>query len=105
MLDDASFEDMGYRCLEKNLGRVFFMTYGKQPVSAAFISIYRGQAIYVYGGSSDEGFEMDAPALLFWEIFARCREYGCTEFSMGGVPASATNLDSQSCGLYRFKKR
>lgn len=103
MLEDAYFEELGGRYLEKNLGHIFFLTHHQKPVSGAFVSIYGDQAIYVYGGSSDDGFRMDAPALLFWKIFSWCREFGCREFSMGGVPASAVDTDSQSHGLYRFK--
>jgi len=103
VLDDAYFEEVGGRYFEKNLGHIFFLTHDQKPVSAAFVSIYGGQANYVYGGSSDDGFRMDAPALLFWKIFSWCRDFGCREFSLGGVPASAVNSDSQSHGLYRFK--
>lgn len=103
MLDDAYYEDLGKSYFEKNLGRVFLMTHENQSVSGAFITIYEGRAYYVYGGSNDEGFKMDAPALLFWKIFSRCRELGCREFNMGGVPASAVNPEAKSHGLYRFK--
>jgi lipid II:glycine glycyltransferase (peptidoglycan interpeptide bridge formation enzyme) len=103
LLDDVQFEELGRGYFDKNLGRVFLMLNDDEPVSAAFVSIYAGQALYVYGGSSDEGFNLDAPGLLFWHIFARCRELGCREFNLGGVPASAVNKESQSHGLYRFK--
>ena len=102
-LDDAYFEEWCGRYFERNLGRIFFLTHDQNPVSAAFVSLHGGQATYVYGGSSDDGFRMDAPALLFWKIFAWCRDFGCREFSLGGVPASAMDTDSPSHGLYRFK--
>jgi lipid II:glycine glycyltransferase (peptidoglycan interpeptide bridge formation enzyme) len=103
MLDDSFYEEVGKKYFRKKLGRVFLMTQGDQAVTAAFVSIYAGRGYYVYGGSSDDGFKMDAPALLFFNIFARCRELGCREFNMGGVPADAVNPESPSHGLYRFK--
>jgi hypothetical protein len=103
LLDDIQFEELGRRYFDKNLGRVFLMMHQKEAISAAFVSIYADKGLYVYGGSSDKGFGMDAPGLLFWHIFERCRELGCKEFNLGGVPASAVNPESESYGLYRFK--
>ena len=103
MLDSAQYEELGKRYFGLNLGKLYLMTNEKQPVSAAFVTMYAGRALYVYGGSSEKGYEMNAPALLFWKIFSRCRELGCREFNMGGVTASAVNSDSLSHGLYRFK--
>jgi hypothetical protein len=102
-LDDAWYEKLISSCHEKNLGAVFLLSHEEQPVSGAFVSMYGGHAYYVYGGSNETGFRMDAPALLFWNCFSRCRELGCTDFSMGGVPASARHPESPSHGLYRFK--
>ena len=73
------------------------------PVSAAFVSIHDGKAYYVFGGSSDRGFAMNASVLLFMNIFAHCRTVGCREFNLGGVPGAAVGESSQSHGLYRFK--
>jgi|GEM_PF-2033430 len=103
MLDETHYEEMGKSYFGSDLGRVFSMTREDRAVSTAFVSMYADKALYVYGGSSREGFEMDAPALLFWKLFARCRELGCEELNLGGVPASAVNPESQSHGLYRFK--
>lgn len=103
MLNDSYYEELGKSYFKEKLGRVFLMTSEGQAVSAAFVSIYGGRAYYVYGGSSDDGFRMNAPPLLFLNIFSRCRELGCREFNMGGVPASAVERGAQSHGLYMFK--
>jgi hypothetical protein len=103
LLDNIYVEDIGKKYFEKNLGRVYLLSHKNQAVSGAFVSIYAGRAYYVYGGSSDEGFQMNAPALLFWKIFSRCRDLGCREFNLGGVPAFSANKEAQSHGLYRFK--
>jgi len=102
-IDDSYYEKLGQAYFERSLGRVFFMTDQGAAVSGAFVSIHNKKAYYVYGGSSDEGFEMNAPALLFLEMFSHCRENGCLEFNLGGVPASAADQKAQSHGLYRFK--
>jgi hypothetical protein len=101
--DEAYYEQMGRRYFERNLGRLFLMRYEGRPVSAAFISMYSGRALYVLGGSEPKGFELDAPALLFWKVLSRCVELGCREFNFGGVPASAQDPQSVAHGLYRFK--
>jgi len=102
-MDDSYYERFGRAYFERDLGRVYFLTHGGTAVSGAFVSMFAGKAYYVFGGSSDEGFSMDAPALLFWEIFSHCCSLGCHEFNMGGVPAAAMDKGAQSHGLYRFK--
>ena len=103
VLEDSYYEEIGRKYFAHDLGRVFLATHEGEPVSAAFVSIYGGRALYVYGGSSDAGFRLDAPAFLFWNIFRRCRDLNCTEFNLGGVPADAESPDHPSNGLYRFK--
>lgn len=103
VLDDSYYEDLGRKYFRHDLGRVFLAVQDDEPVSAAFVSIHGGRALYVYGGSSDAGFSMDAPAFLFWSVFDRCRELGCTEFNLGGVPGGAEERGHPSHGLYRFK--
>jgi hypothetical protein len=100
---DAFYEALGKKFFAANLGKVFMLTYQGQPVSAAFVALYDRRALYMYGGSSDLGFENDAPPLLFKYIFQRCRELGCQEFNLGGVPAEAESPEALSHGLYRFK--
>jgi hypothetical protein len=101
--DAAYYEQMGRRYFERNLGCLFLMRHEGRAVSAAFVSMYSGRALYVLGGSEPKGFELDAPALLFWKVFSRCVELGCREFNLGGVPASAADPESLAHGLYRFK--
>jgi lipid II:glycine glycyltransferase (peptidoglycan interpeptide bridge formation enzyme) len=103
ILDDAYYEILGQNYFANRLGRVFIMRSEGRPLSAAFVSIFGQKALYMYGGSSDEGFKKDAPVLLFQHIFRRCRELGCVEFNLGGVPAESVNKGAPSFGLYRFK--
>ena len=103
MFDDTYYEELGKSYFSRNLGRMYLMMHEQRAVSAVFVTIYADRVLYVHGGSNEEGYKMDAPTLLFWKIFSRCRELGCREFNMGGVPASAVNPEVQSHGLYRFK--
>lgn len=103
ILKDRFFEELGTRYFAADLGTVFMLTHGGRPVSAAFVAHYGRQAMYMYGGSSDAGFKMDAPVLLFTHIFSRCRARGCTIFNLGGVSEEAGRPESQSHGLFRFK--
>ena len=103
VLQDAYYETLGKKYFDANLGKVFMLSHQGQPVSAAFVALYAERALYMYGGSSDLGFAMDVPPLLFKYIFTRCRELGCREFNLGGVPAAARDPEAQSHGLFRFK--
>ncbi len=103
VMDDAYYEELGKRYFKADIGTVFMMLHDGNPVSAAFVAHYGDHALYMYGGSSDIGFKMDAPVLLFSQIFAHCREQGCRWFNLGGVPAEAKEPDAPSHGLYRFK--
>lgn len=101
--EDAYFEEFGKAYFKRNLGEVHYLTHNGNPISAAFISIYNNKGYYVLGGSNDVGFAMNAPVLLFMNIFSHCRELGCREFNMGGLPAISIDKSTQSHGLYRFK--
>ena len=103
MPEESCYAEMGNSYLRNDLGRVFLMTHEGRVVSAALISLYRGRALYVLGGTSEEGFAREAPVLLFWKAMSRCRELGCRELNLGGVPAGASNPGAPSHGLYRFK--
>jgi Acetyltransferase (GNAT) domain len=101
--DEQYYEHLGRQYFGNGLGRLFFIRFEGRRISAAFVSSYAGRALYVLGGSEPKGFELDAPAILFWELFDLYRRSGCREFNLGGVPASAIEPDSQAHGLYRFK--
>jgi lipid II:glycine glycyltransferase (peptidoglycan interpeptide bridge formation enzyme) len=101
--EDSYYDEIGAAYFKRNLGEVHYLTHEGNAVSAAFISIYNQKAYYVFGGSTDDGFSMNAPGLLFMEIFTHCRDLGCLEFNLGGVPAIAVDKSAQSHGLYRFK--
>jgi len=103
VLEDTYYEELGKRYFKEDIGTVFMMLHEGSPVSAAFVAHYGDHALYMYGGSSDVGFRMDAPVLLFTHIFAHYREKGFRRFNLGGVPAEAMEPDTPSHGLYRFK--
>ncbi|RJQ84716.1 MAG: peptidoglycan bridge formation glycyltransferase FemA/FemB family protein [Desulfobacteraceae bacterium] len=102
--EDGYYEELGKRYFAADLGTVFMLTCDGRPVSAAFVAHYGPQALYMYGGSNDLGFEMDAPILLFSHIFSCCRERGRRIFNLGGVPEEARQPEAQSHGLFRFKE-
>jgi lipid II:glycine glycyltransferase (peptidoglycan interpeptide bridge formation enzyme) len=103
LLENAFYEETGKKLFSRNLGKLYLLMHGSEPVSAAFVTLYAGRGFYLWGGSSGKGYGMNAAALLFWKIFYRCRELGCREFNLGGVSASAEKQDSPSHGLFRFK--
>ncbi len=102
--DDSHFQELGSGYMEQGLGRVFLVVEDGKPISAAFFTVFRDEALYVWGGSSDRGFSTNAPALLFWSALERLRGEGVRLFNLGGTPAEASDPESESHGLYRFKK-
>jgi Acetyltransferase (GNAT) domain len=103
VMQDSYYENLGRHYFASDLGTVFMLLHEGRPVTAAFVAHYGTQALYMYGGSNDAGFELDAPILLFSHIFTRCRQRGYRLFNLGGVPEGARQPEDESYGLFRFK--
>ena len=101
--DDEPVVAQMQKLLSQKLGKLFLAKVDDTVVSGALISFYDNRAYYVFGGSSPQGFSLNAPALLFWEVLLACKSIGGEEFNLGGVPAAGENENSQAHGLYRFK--
>ena len=91
------------KMLATGLARLYLAELDDEFVSGALVSWYRNRAYYVFGGSSPDGFRMNAPALVFWRMICDAKDDGLAEFNLGGVPGAAVEASSASHGLYRFK--
>lgn len=81
------------------------------------VAAFGGQAIYMYGASSDEGRNLMPNHLLQWEAMRWAKEMGCREYDLWGIPdeagraaaseesteASPAAQGADLAGVYRFK--
>jgi lipid II:glycine glycyltransferase (peptidoglycan interpeptide bridge formation enzyme) len=80
-------------------------TEGKDVVLAAGIfSYYQNQAIYLFGGSSDEMRNVMAPYKLQWEAILEAKKCGCKTYDFFGI-APNDNPRHAWAGVTRFKKQ
>lgn len=70
---------------------------------AAIITIFwGGQAVYLYGASSNEKRNLMPAYALQWAAIKAAREAGCTEYDFYGIPPT-DDPEHPMAGLYRFK--
>jgi len=74
------------------------------PLAAAVIIFYGKEALYLYGGSSDEYKNLMAPYLLHWKIMLDAKEKGIEEYNFLGV-APTEDPNHPWAGITRFKKQ
>ncbi len=87
--------------------------HGTQPIGGLMIFAFAGEAIYLYGASSDTGREHMPNSLLQWEASRWARAQGCRTYDFWGIPdhpeAAAPDGDNPNVrqglwGVYRFKQ-
>lgn len=87
--------------------------HGAQPIGGLMIFAFAGEAIYLYGASSDTGREHMPNYLLQWEAIRWARAQGCRTYDFWGIPdqpeAAAPAADNPNVrqglwGVYRFKQ-
>jgi lipid II:glycine glycyltransferase (peptidoglycan interpeptide bridge formation enzyme) len=70
---------------------------------AAIITIFwGGQAVYLYGASSNEKRNLMPAYALQWAAIRAAKAAGCGEYDFYGIPPTAAP-DHPMAGLYRFK--
>ena len=70
---------------------------------AAIITLFRGgEAVYLYGASSNNKRNLMAPYLLQWTAMRDARDFGCERYDLFGIPP-ADDPAHPMAGLYRFK--
>lgn len=74
------------------------------PLAAAVIIFYKKEALYLYGGSSDEHKNLMAPYLLHWRIMLDAKEKKIEKYNFLGV-APSDNPSHPWAGITRFKKQ
>jgi lipid II:glycine glycyltransferase (peptidoglycan interpeptide bridge formation enzyme) len=82
--------------------RLYLAEHEGEPV-AAIITLFRGgEALYLYGASSDRKRNLMASYALQWQAMTDARASGCRTYDLFGIPPSA-DPGHPMAGLYRFK--
>lgn len=74
------------------------------PIASAIISFYKDQAIYLFGGSSDEYRNLMAPYLVQWTAIKEAKKNGCTKYDFFGI-APDDSPNHPWAGVTKFKKQ
>ena len=72
-------------------------------MAAISLFYFAGQAIYLFGMSSDEHREKMPNHLLQWEAMRRAKALGCTVYNLWGAPDEFNESDGL-WGVFRFKE-
>lgn len=92
------------RDLVKSGNAVMFIASREEaPLSCILVSTFNGQASYLFGASSPQGYQLNASYKIMWTIVEYLKTSGFRTFSLGEVPARAQEKKDRDHGLYRFK--
>lgn len=79
------------------------LAYAEEELLAGiFVSLCAGEAIYLYGASSNARRNLMPNYLLQWEAIRWAREAGACSYDFWGIPATDAETEDMA-GVYRFK--
>lgn len=105
-------------CASRDYARLFVAEYAGEPLAMIFVTAFGGEAIYLYGASSNAHRERMPNHALHWAAIQWAKTRGCTRYDLWGVAAVADALvadkpdkssgpirfEPPSHGLYQFKQ-
>jgi peptidoglycan pentaglycine glycine transferase (the first glycine) len=101
--DLSYFEALWDHLVLGGLARVFLAYHEGKPLAGAICFRLGQRAWYVYGASSSEQRNLQAPHLLQWEMIRWAKGAGCTIYNFRGVSGDL-RPEHPLYGLYRFKE-
>lgn len=81
---------------------LWLATFEGRVLAGNIVLIHGGQAVYLYGASSNEHRNLMAPYALQWAAMRDCRDRGAVEYDLFGIPPT-NDPEHPMHGLYRFK--
>ena len=87
----------------QNTARLLLAEYNGQLLAGIFVSLFAGQAIYLYGASSNEQRQLMPNYLLQWEAILWAKSCGAGSYDFWGIPETDAE-DEAMAGVYRFKR-
>lgn len=83
--------------------RLFLAEANGNLLAGIFVSLFAGQASYLYGASSNEQRQLMPNYLLQWEAIRWAKQQGASLYDFWGIP-DTDNEDEAMAGVYRFKR-
>ncbi|MBM3127761.1 MAG: peptidoglycan bridge formation glycyltransferase FemA/FemB family protein [Chloroflexi bacterium] len=84
--------------------RLFVAEYAREPLAMIFVTAFGGEAIYLYGASSNAHRERMPNHALHWAAMQWAKARGCARYDLWGLGAT-TDADAHPAhGLYQFKQ-
>ena len=83
--------------------RLLMAEHDGQLLAGIFVACFGGQAIYLYGASSNEQRQLMPNYLLQWEAIRWVKEAGARVYDFWGIPDTESE-DEEMAGVYRFKR-
>lgn len=103
--DRQYYQDFCHHYASEDAGQMFEARYEGQVLAMAFITYAGTKALYMHGASSREHSNVQAPALMQWEIMRWLKAHEISHYDLHGVPP-IDRIDDAShplAGLARFK--
>ena len=97
------FEAIWDHLVQAGLARVFLAYHEETPLAGAICFRLGPRVWYVYGASSSEKRNLQAPHLIQWEMIKWAKGAGCTIYNFRGVSGDL-RPEHPLYGLYRFKE-
>ncbi|NLF43197.1 MAG: GNAT family N-acetyltransferase [Bacteroidales bacterium] len=86
------------RMLEQRNAAIFYIRLAERIVSAQFVVMIRTKAYGILMGTSEDGYHIYAPSVLFYKTALYLREEGFKSYNLGGIPIGRKNK-----GVEKFK--
>jgi lipid II:glycine glycyltransferase (peptidoglycan interpeptide bridge formation enzyme) len=94
-----------YELLSANeKARLFVAEYEGEPLAMIFVTAFAGEAIYLYGASSDAHRERMPNHALHWAAIQWARARGCIRYDLWGLGATTDSDATSAHGLFQFKQ-
>lgn len=88
----------------RDYARLFVAEYEREPLAMIFVTAFGGEAIYLYGASSNAHRDRMPNHALHWAAIQWAKARGCARYDLWGLGAT-TDADEQTAhGLYQFKQ-
>jgi peptidoglycan pentaglycine glycine transferase (the first glycine) len=82
---------------------LFLAEYDGRLLAGIFVAVFAGQAIYLYGASSNEHRNLMPNYLLQWEAICWSKRQGAVQYDFWGIPETDSEREAMA-GVYRFKR-
>jgi len=83
--------------------RLFLAEHNGRLLAGIFVAVFAGQAIYLYGASSNEERHLMPNYALQWEAIRWAKQQGARLYDFGGIPDTDDEGEAME-GVYRFKR-